>query len=346
MAQLTSLLNIGAEIGRGHFGVVHEGHDPVHGKVAVKIIHRDPAKPPEAWRDRMVGMLKEAQNLKKASHRNVVPVYHLCATDDGEAMLYVMAFCDGGSLHRAFEQGPIDLVRVRSIATDATTGLEALHARAMIHRDIKPANLLIDAKGCIKLADFGLVTDQLVLGYAAAAGYRDHLAPEVIAGKNTSARSDIWALGVTFYRLLHGGTWYQQMPAPRDSVPDGGFANTLNWLPHVPKDWRRFIRQMLRDEPHDRYQTASEVMNALSGLTVQPNWSCVVVTDKISWKREKAGRRILVEWDLADPKRTQWRAWSEPLAPGGRNRILGGNPTALTKRNANAELRKFFESQS
>ena len=87
---------------------------------------------------------------------------------------------------------------VRKAGTEVLMGLAALHARQMLHRDIKPGNILIDTAGVALIGDFGLVTDDLLLGYGSQAGYGDHIAYEVWQGKGTSAKSDIWALGINF----------------------------------------------------------------------------------------------------------------------------------------------------
>lgn len=190
MNELVSKLQIGEELGEGCFGKVYRGHDPVHGEVAVKVIVKKPEHTDDVWQAMKADMLKEAQRLKKAQHRNVVEVYHLAERKSDDAVLYVMQCCHGGSLQGAFEQGLMTLSTVRDIATQITLGLGALHARDMLHRDIKPGNILRDGAGVAKLGDFGLVTDNLVLGYGSIAGYADHVAPEVWAGSGTSRKSD------------------------------------------------------------------------------------------------------------------------------------------------------------
>jgi serine/threonine protein kinase len=154
------------------------------------------------------------------------------------------------------------------MGTDVLMGLGALHARGMLHRDIKPANILVDSFVVAQISDFGLVTDELILGYGSQAGYSDHIAFEVWKGDLTSVKTDIWAFGMTLFRLLHGKTWYEDAPKPRLIVTLGNFADTLKWLPHIPATWRRVVRTMLRDNPYDRYQSALQAQNALAALAL------------------------------------------------------------------------------
>lgn len=340
---LTSKLTIGGLIGAGCFGEVYKGQDPVHGTVAVKSIRKGIGESNAEWADRKAGLLREAQLLKKATHRNVVQVYSIFEADTDDVMLFVMDLCGGGSLQARFEQGPMTLQAVRNAATDVVQGLQALHANGMLHRDIKPSNLLVNDASVIQLGDFGLVTDSLVFGYAAQAGYNDHLAFEIWEGEPTSQRTDIWALGITIYRLLHGQAWYGAAPAPQDVVKNGGFADSLQWLPHIPMEWRRFVRKMLRDDKKERFQTATEVFAALSALRIDPNWECAVEPDRIGWVRTDRGRRIAVEWSFADPKKATWTARSEPLGAKGRGRTLSGSAKPRTKAQLEKELQAFFK---
>ncbi|MER9494145.1 serine/threonine protein kinase [Mesorhizobium sp. M0320] len=247
MAEFIANLDIGAKVGNGHFGDVHIGTDAVHGQVAVKILRQKLGETAIAWDARRAGLLAEAASLKKASHKHVVQVHQILETPAKDAIHLVMEYCHGGSLQKAYEAGPISSSEVHKIATEIAHGLCALHERGMIHRDIKPGNILIHRHGHAKLGDFGLVTDDIILGYAAGAGYADHLAPEVWHNGQTSTKTDIWATGITLYRLLHGDAWYKLSAAPKHTVRDGGFADSLAWLPHVSPRWRRLIRAMLND---------------------------------------------------------------------------------------------------
>ncbi len=348
MGKLLSKLKIGPFVGAGHFGHVHEGDDPVHGKVAVKQIARKAGDDDAQWDARKAGAQEEAQNLKKAQHRNVVTVHHYVEDETDELILYVMEFCEGGSLAKPYEAGPISIDEMRLVATDCLSGLGHLHANGMLHRDIKPGNLLRDKRGRTKLGDFGLVTDRIVQGYGSPGdyAYSDHMAPEVLNGAPTSPKTDIWAMGVTFYRLLSGKEWHEEHSPGMAALFAGKFADKLRWLPHVPADWRRAIRQMLRPDPADRYQTVHAVEKAVAALSTYPAWQCVVGPGKVTWLRTKGTRTHHVEWDRSDVKKSTWQAWSEPTNGIGNKRALGGTTKPVAEKTAYGQLVSFFAKQT
>jgi eukaryotic-like serine/threonine-protein kinase len=341
MAVVVPALQVGRKLGNGHFGEVFLGQDSVHGTVAVKVLARKPEHKESEWLAYKTSFLAEAQNLSKARHRNVVQVYHIDEPQDGNSIRFCMAFCPGGSLQSIFAARPMSLLEVRKVATEVSLGLEALHARGMLHRDIKPGNILVDAAGVAQLGDFGLVTDNLILGYGSQAGYSDHIAHEVWLGGGTSVKTDIWALGMTLFRLLHGQAWYEEAPAPRSIVHEGGFVDTLQWLPHIPKAWRRAIRKMLNDDPALRYQSAGQFLNALSALPT-PSWSATVTPDLVRWEQISGTRLRVVEWNRYSQRSHEWQAWSEPLGKTGRKKSLGGSDGTIGKRQVVKELEAFF----
>lgn len=147
------------------------------------------------WQARKTDLLREGQRLSQAAHPHVVQVRQLLKSPTEDELLLVMEYCPGGSLQKNFDAGPMRLGEVRRYATEIATGLHILHARGMLHRDIKPGNVLITKSGTAKLGDFGLVTDNLILGYGSAAGYLDHLAPEVHTGSPTSPEPIFGRLG-------------------------------------------------------------------------------------------------------------------------------------------------------
>src|SRR6516225_5070522 len=101
MAGVVPALQIGPRLGSGHFGVVHLAQDGVHGQVAVKILERKKGHSDADWHTYKKGFLTEAQNLSKATHRNVVKVFHIEELPDGNSIRFCMAYCPGGSLQSA-----------------------------------------------------------------------------------------------------------------------------------------------------------------------------------------------------------------------------------------------------
>ena len=345
----TSSLSTKEKIGNGHFGEVFRGDDPAHGVVAVKVLTREAAArilgrssvSDAEWDEFKDDFRSEARNLAKATHKHVVQVHHIVESDDGEAMLFSMELCPGGSLQDKFDQGPSTLRQVRDAGVDILLGLDALHRREMLHRDIKPANVLIGKDRRLKVSDFGLVTDKLILGYGSQAGYSDHIAHEVWHGMGTSVRSDVWAFGMTLYRLLHGKCWYNQLPPAADLIEHGRFVDTLPWLPHIPKPWRTTIRRMMNDDRTKRFASAAQCIDALARLPVEPAWETEVESDRVKWAL-RAGKRIRrVEWTWQSPRKHEWRAWSDPVGTG-RSMTLGGSAAPLPKREAIRDLERYF----
>ncbi|WP_456021299.1 serine/threonine-protein kinase [Pseudomonas protegens] len=341
MSSVVPELEIIRHLGSGAFGDVYLARDGVHGEVAVKVMSRKPEETDEEWVDIKREFLTEARHLSTATHRNVVQVFGI--EDLGDSIRFTMTYCPGGSLHTRYQAGPMTLAAVRKAATDVLIGLGSLHGRAMLHRDIKPGNILLDHTGMAKLGDFGLVTDRLLLGYGSAAGYADHIAFEVWQGGPTSIRTDIWALGMTLFRLLHGEVWYVlQNEAPADIVAQGGLANCLRWLPHVPKRWRRVIRKMLADDPAARYVSSHEALNAIADLPIEPLWTVPNITpDLVRWELQSPKRLNVVEWTMHAERRHEWRAWSQPLGDG-RNKTLGASQGVIGRIQVDRELEKYF----
>lgn len=342
--RLLSGLTLQEKLGSGHFGEVYDGEDPVLGRVAVKVLRKTPQETEEDWRSRKNGLLQEGKRLKDAEHEKVVRVFQVLESDEEDAIHMVMEHCENGSLQRRFEQNSIGLSELRNILTDAALGLQAVHSRGMLHRDIKPANLLIDGNKCARLADFGLVTDDILFGYASRAGYMDHLAKEVFEEGITSVKSDVWAFGMTAYRLLHGLTFYSELPPPRSSIQSGGFAAKLPWLPHIPDRWRRFVRQAMHDDPCCRIQNAVEILRCLEGLPVEPDWECNYSEQQAKWSRVHRKRKIEVIWLKHSLRKHEWEARSFSLH-GERKYRLGGSDGCVGKTEVMKQLNQFFQQQ-
>lgn len=339
---LLAKFQFGSMLGKGFYGEVYEATTELPGKVAVKKFMKEAGQSDADWSQKKQDLLEEGIRLKDAKHTHVVEVHQIFHNPGDDAVYLVMEHCANGSVETEFENGPMTLDRVRSVLHDVALGLHAIHARGMLHRDIKPANILLGANGRAKLGDFGWSTIDIQHGYAAGGGYLDHLAPEVHHSKITSIRTDIWALGMTAYRLLHGAELYNQLPPPRFIIPNGGFAASLPWLPHIPDGWRRFVRHLMNDDPNARCQDALAVVKSLNRLLVKPEWTCKYGTTQIVWETQKKERRIEVIWQRPSPRKNEWSAMSHPVG-NGKVRRIGGSTSPIGRKTAEKELQKFFK---
>jgi serine/threonine-protein kinase len=214
----------------------------------------------------------------------------------------------------------------------------------MIHRDIKPGNILCSGNTW-KVSDFGLVTDDLINGYAAAAGYSDHIAPEVWDRHLTSVKSDVWALGMTVYRLLNGHAFYSEHFIKRgrdlpEEIRQGRFALKLPWLQHVPKAWKSFVRRAMNDDTDQRFQNIHDLAQALGQLSITPAWKCMFTPKKTVWTREKNNRQWEVQWVTHSVRKHTWSAISRG---GKRDKVLGLSKCQVSRSQLDSELIEFFQ---
>ena len=209
--------------------------------------------------------------MAKLGHPNAVAI-HDVGEHDG-ALYLVMEKCTGGtSFDLLRKSGRIELVTATRILRDACRGLDAAHRRGLIHRDIKPDNILLDEEGMAKLSDFGLVLAPNTIDIAggdAIIGTPHYMSPEQSEGRPVDHRSDLYALGATWFHLLTGKPLFpdaadllevlrchREVPAPdpRSIVPD------------LPEDVTSIIEQAVAKSPSDRYQHAAEMLRDLDAV--------------------------------------------------------------------------------
>lgn len=154
--------------------------------------------------------------------------------------------------------------RASELVTDLTNALFYLHSRGVVHRDIKPENLLLDARGRIKIADFGIaklkgeVRDITLTASGAALGTPHYMAPEQLEHpQDVDQRADIYSLGVVFYEMLTG-----ELPLGRFAPPSEKSA--------VDARIDEIVFRALERERERRFQTAGEVKTRVEHVTANP----------------------------------------------------------------------------
>lgn len=211
----------------------------------------------------------EARHALRVTHPNVCRVFeiHTASRPEGAADFLTMELIEGGTLAARLAAGPLSLRDAREIARQICAGLAAAHAQDVLHRDLKPGNVLIEEKpaGTMRavITDFGIAQEPVVAqaaanGQSATAltdvmGTPRYLAPERRRGERASVASDIYSLGIVLHELVTGRR--PSIDADGRTVLDAG----------VPALWRGVIARCLEERPEDRFQSAAEVADALSG---------------------------------------------------------------------------------
>jgi beta-lactam-binding protein with PASTA domain/serine/threonine protein kinase len=197
---------VGARIARGGMATVYEATDlRLDRLVALKVMPQALADD-ETFRQRFV---REARAAARLTHPNVVAVYD--QGEDDEVLFLAMEFVAGRHTLRDVirDEAPVSPTRALTILEEILKAIAAAHEAGIVHRDIKPENVLIDPRGQIKVADFGLARAISAATAATATGgvlmgTVSYLPPELVIDGSSDARSDVYALGVLLFELLTG----------------------------------------------------------------------------------------------------------------------------------------------
>lgn len=236
---------------------------------------------------------EEARNLDRLEHRNVVRIYGAGQFDDDRLFLS-MEYLEQGSASPKEEGHFIAARRACRLITDVSHGLAYIHREGFLHRDIKPANILIGDDGAGKLSDFGLAERMSSSGSAAGVGYLVHLAPEECNGGRATIASDIYALGMTLYRLLNGDDLlppYTDYDELEELILAGRFPDLNRHQPFVTLRLRQVMKRAMAANPSERYSTVDEFRNALEQCPVRVDWDQPEKTaSSVVWKGTDGSR--------------------------------------------------------
>ena len=195
-------------LGRGGMGEVYRADDIKLGTpVALKFLPRSVADDP-LRRERF---LSEVRIARQIAHPNVCRVFDIVETGtDGGHHFLAMEYVDGEDLASLLLRiGRLPSDKALDIARQICAGLGAAHERGVLHRDLKPANVMLDGRGRVRITDFGLAVASDAVGLEAdMSGTPVYMAPEQLAGKGASVRSDIYALGLVLHELYTGKRAY------------------------------------------------------------------------------------------------------------------------------------------
>jgi serine/threonine protein kinase len=274
-------------LGQGGMGAVYKARQSKLDRlVALKVL------PPEAGRDPAFAerFTREARALARLNHPNIVTVYDFGQA--GTLWYFLMEYVDGANLRRVFQSSRVQPSEALKIVPQICDALQFAHDEGIVHRDIKPENILLDKRGRVKIADFGIAK---ILGHSTGVytltapwqvvGTLHYMAPEQIDNPlKVDHRADIYSLGVVFYEMLTG-----QLPLGRFALPSEKASIDVR-LDQV-------VLRALENEPDRRYQHASEVRTDVEAITAGSPQHAVSTSPRLALTqpRERRGTVLPVK---------------------------------------------------
>lgn len=252
-------------LGRGGMGVVYRARDcSLDEVIAIKMLH---VHNPE-----LADMLKRETKLARmVTHRNIVRIFDLGELED--IQFITMEFVSGTTLKSLLKRVrrlpvPIGL----RVSNQVCRGLESAHKAGVIHGDIKPDNVIINARGEIKIMDFGVsrvASLEAAGGIRAVSGTPAYMPPEQFRGAPIDARSDIYSLGIMMYEIFTGVLPYSgktlvelfkhhlatELPSLRSSNPQ------------ISDKLEEIIHAATRKRPADRFDSVAQMRQSIRALS-------------------------------------------------------------------------------
>ncbi len=248
-------------LGQGGMGAVYKARQPTLDRlVAIKILPAEVGRDP-AFTERFT---REARALARLSHPNIVGIYDFGQIDG--LCYFIMEYVEGLSLRQLVESRQLRPAQALALVPQICEALQFAHDEGIVHRDVKPENLLLDKRGRVKIADFGLAK---LLGRASdeatltrieqVMGTPLYMAPEQMQGSHAvDHRADIYSLGVVFYEMLTG-----ELPLGRFAPP--------SQKAQIDVRLDEVVLRTLEREPDRRYQHASDVKTEVESIVGSPS---------------------------------------------------------------------------
>lgn len=252
----------------GGTGVVYRATHAQAGEVAVKFLH-DSAATSATGRGRF---RREAEAMRRLTHPNLTGIIGF-GSHHGSLYL-VMELCEGVSLRRILEPGPLDLPRAVNIIRQIVAGLGMAHDAGVVHRDLKPANLQLTPRGRLVLLDFGIakitsaaIAEARRTRTGALLGSPHYISPELARGEPAGVPSDIYSMGVILYEMLcgappfAGSNLYEVLHHHASTTPPPPSTRAA-----VDPLWDDLLASALAKQPDHRFHSARAMRNALASL--------------------------------------------------------------------------------
>ena len=211
--------------------------------------------------------LQEYEIVAGLNHKNIVRIYDLGIADDHAYI--AMEHFPAGDLRQRMRT-PVAPATALGFVQQIASALEAIHSVGVLHRDLKPANVMLRVDGTVSLIDFGLAKandeDISLTGTREIFGTPYYMSPEQGHAEIIDARSDLYSLGVVFYEMLTG-----RKPYNGATAMEVIYKHKRAELPEIGPQFAAYdglMRRLLAKAPGDRYQSAGELLAAISTLKI------------------------------------------------------------------------------
>jgi Tol biopolymer transport system component/predicted Ser/Thr protein kinase len=254
------------KLGEGGMGIVYKAHDTKLDRfIALKFLpHHVSTHEMEHAR-----FIQEARAASALNHPNVCVIH---AIEEYEGQLFiVMEYVEGKTLRQELQERHLALNEVVTLALQIAEALREAHQHRVVHRDIKSDNIMVNARGQIKVMDFGLAKlkgSVKLTRTGSTVGTLAYMAPEQIEGGEVDPRTDVFSFGAVVYEMLTGRTPFQRdsdaalMYAILNEEPDP----VQKYRPDLPSEFLHLLNRALEKDREDRYQSVSDMLIDLRRL--------------------------------------------------------------------------------
>jgi serine/threonine-protein kinase len=258
--------------------------------------------------ERLKRFQQEAQAVVALNHPNILTVYEI--GEDHSTHYIASELIDGETLRQRVEHGRIEVGEAVGVAIQVASALAAAHEAGIVHRDINPGNIMLRPDGYVKVLDFGIAKlaeqeapatmpkDEALLlvetNLGSIIGTVPYMSPEQACGAPADKRTDIWSLGVVLYEMVTGHEPFTG-DTPREvmtSILEKEPPPLTSHIKQTPAELRQIIGKALRKDRTERYQSVSEMVQALKNLrhklelNAAPLW--------LRWTRSPAALALVV----------------------------------------------------
>jgi serine/threonine protein kinase len=254
------------EIARGGMGVVYKARQITPQRVvAVKMILAGQL----ASADDVDRFYAEAQAAAMLDHPNIIPLFEV-GQHEGQHY-FSMGYVDGGSLAEQLSSSPLPPREAAVIIRTVSLAVHYAHQRGVIHRDLKPGNILVDARGLVRVSDFGLARRQFEASSLTATGQLlgtpSYMPPEQVSGQHDliGPASDVYSLGATLYALITGRPPFQAASTidTLRQVMEQDPVSPRRLDASLPRDLETITLKCLEKPPARRYSDAQALADEL-----------------------------------------------------------------------------------